>query len=270
MNQKEAWMLTVVALLHGPALGNFGRAPFVERLSEDRFRVRGLPGHGDRDLSAEDIEQLIDQGHALGVGQVCLKVKSRPEVLVAGWIGARFKEKIRALDLPLPFEENPAGEKGRQHHVVHLEDQTLGEFWLDLPEVIYDMSYAWIKQAALEVFKTPQHEAEQASSRAARIAEVMEQVLPEVEETEAALWYTRSPGEREEELDWFVRLRRDRGELCHRAEMKRRLERVIARLSRQHSTTLSSVLLDAAPHDDQAPVARSDRSPSPYPHRGVA
>jgi len=200
-------MSTVVALLDPPSPSSFAVVPFVAGEDTGAFSIYGLTGRPSRQLDAADLEELVQQGHAVRVDSVPLPAEAR-EDWAAGWAGDDFlrnASRLRAPQVSIPPDAH------------RLEAQ--GSFWVAPREEIYALLDGWLREAAKDCF-------EQGSVKA-DLAALMQWVLPGRLEAQAALWYTRpSEQERKRELDWQVRIRRDLGKVVSPRELEDSFRRV--------------------------------------------
>lgn len=213
-------MIRVIALLDYPRPSSFGRVPFIEQMNDGLLRVRGLVDRPHMVLEKLMLEKLITEGHALKLDIDPIPAISSPKNLLAGWIGSEFKRKAKALRVPAPIMTT-----SRTGKIRNTEGKILGHIWLDYPKNIYRLQKQWIDKTALRVFKNKK------SKEAAKLAELMEWVLPDADETCAATWFSRpTKEEKAVELRWLVRLKRDMGKSCSEVDLERRFRQLDRRI----------------------------------------
>lgn len=182
--------LKAVALLDPPSPASLGVVPFVIE-AEGALRVCGVKGRPRERLDRKELSELIAEGHALEIPPAELS----PEVdqdWMAGWLGDEFREKARALRAPsicVPLGGGVLPGKG--------------SFWFGPLAQVYGLLDRWLREAARDCFEEGKEKAD--------LASLMQWVLPSRLETQAAVWYTRAEQDRNRELAWFMRLRRDQG-----------------------------------------------------------
>jgi hypothetical protein len=116
------------------------------------------------------------------------------------WVGREFEDKASELGVPAP--PLPSDQ------VVRALD---GRAALANSTEVYARLEAWLERA----FRTVVEDSSEP------LAKLMSQVLPDHEFTQAALWCSaKSKKQRSEELDWFLRLRRDAGKPANKGDLE--------------------------------------------------
>lgn len=204
--------MLVQALLDKPSSKSFGMVPFV---AEDDagsllLRIHGLASSHRKFIKSHELKDLVEGGHALDVSNCDAKVAESATPLAAGWLGKKFEKIAREINAPEP--EIPG--------VCYSIDEA-GSFWIAPARDVYRLLSAWIDKAAPRAFL----------ENDPRIAELMMWTLPDRTEVQAAFWYTKkTSAEKEKELAWEARLRRDnRRPLSDPAKLKAEFERVARR-----------------------------------------
>jgi hypothetical protein len=195
-------MTDVVALLDRPSRESMGAVPFVSGGHGPVLAVQGLAQTSEQSIADDDLQQLVASHQAIAF-RPPVAIDLGPAVAnpVAMWIGREFEAKASNLGVPAP--PLPSDQ------VVNLPD---GRAALANPGEVYARLETWIERAFRTVVEEPNEP----------LARLMAQVLPIHDLTQAALWCSAESGKRRaQELDWFLRLRRDAG----RPTSKRTLER---------------------------------------------
>jgi hypothetical protein len=197
----------VIALLDKPNRSSFSMHAFVREDEHGTLHIHGLRNHPRSTLTVEELEQLV-------ASQSVMRLPSAIAVddlagKVVGWLGRDFQEHLRRLDGPPVFF--PSG-------LIETPD---GDLWFQRPEWTHANMMLWIHEAAQEVFTGR-------SSHGRELAELMLWVLPDCDETRAAVWYTRpSQAERDRHLAWYARLERDAGHSVENAALERRFREIL-------------------------------------------
>jgi hypothetical protein len=196
----------VVALLDKPSLSSYGMYAFVAEDDQGILRIHGLSNHPRSVLAADELTQLVASQSVLQLPDP-ISIQ-HPGDKIAGWIGREFQERLAGLGgPPLPrISVKP----------VSTVD---GDVWIDTPERVYERMVKWIQLAARDVFTD--------KANARKLAELMLWVLPERDETRAAVWSTRpNEAERIRHLEWYARLDRDDGRPVEPAVLEERFEKL--------------------------------------------
>ncbi len=164
--------------------------PLALGMSDQRVRVSGVPGMVDRILDASAYEELLLIGSARSVEKSMPVDSAGP--LVGAWIGAEFIDAVRSLEAPIPrFDE--------ARWMAVEED---GWVLVDTAPMVYAVLDSWLRETFAQAIER----------RSEELAELMMMVLPERDETRAALWWASESDEsRREELERWARLERDAG-----------------------------------------------------------
>lgn len=195
----------IIALLDRPTSSAFGIAPFVVQDEHGILHVHGLRNRPRSALDPAELDQLVRSKSALRLPRPVPLEEDRRDV-VAGWLGRDFRRQVARLRAPEP----------RVPPLFEIEPD--GGFWIDAPSSVYGLLEQWIREAAAEVF---------AESGSAELAELMIWVLPERDETRAAVWYTRRPdSEKARHLEWYARLERDAGRPISPEELEEHFRQV--------------------------------------------
>jgi hypothetical protein len=181
----------VIALLDKPRPLSFGKFAFVTRDAHGELHIHSLRNHPRSTLTADELEQLVASQSVLRLHEAI--GMEDPNGKVAGWLGREFQERLRWLAAP-SVRELPSG-------LARTPD---GDVWFEGSARVYDRMEAWMNAAARDVFT--------GKSNARELAELMLGVLPDRDETRAAVWYTRpNDAEKVRHLKWYARLERDAG-----------------------------------------------------------
>jgi hypothetical protein len=193
-------MAEVIALLDKPSPDSMGALPFVWRDEDGSLAVFGLAETSGRTVSQDEIEDLTRARQAMAVH---LPLSSKPTAAksMAMWIGKRFTSKAAALGVPAPPRPSELS--------IQLED---GSASIAPTDDVHARLEAWLERAFQVCITT--------SNR--QLAELMAQVMPDHELTQAALWKTAPANQKNDELAWFVRLRRDAGKRTNAHQLERR------------------------------------------------
>jgi hypothetical protein len=185
-------MTDVVALLDRPSSESMGAVPLVSGGTGGVFAVRGLANSPEQSIADDDLQELVASHQAIGFHPpVSIDLASVVSNPVAMWIGREFEENASNLGVPAP--PLPSDQ------VVKVPD---GRAALANSGEVYARLEAWLERA----FRTVVEDSNEP------LARLMAQVLPDHQFTQAALWCSaRSDKRRTQELDWFLRLRRDAG-----------------------------------------------------------
>ena len=178
-----------------------GAVPIVSGGTGPALAVHGLANLPEQSIMDDDLKELVASHQAIAfhppVSVGLASVDSNP---VAMWIGREFEAK--ASDLGVPPPPLPSDQ------VVEVPD---GRAALANSGEVYARLEAWVERAFRAVVEDSNEP----------LARLMAQVLPDHEFTQAALWCSARSGKRRtQELDWFLRLRRDAG----KSAIKRDLE----------------------------------------------
>ncbi len=167
------YIMEVVALLDKPSLKSFGMVSIIVRSEGRVLHVLDGSLHA-QPISEESVAVLCCSGHAYDVSGLGASVDGPPRPLVAGWLGSEFLASVREVGAPVP--EVPDAHFALKPH---------GSFWVGEPEVVFRTLKSWTVAAARRVFV----------ERNAVLADLMEWVLPDEDETVAAVWWTRDSEE---------------------------------------------------------------------------
>ena len=204
--------MLVKALLDKPSGKSFGMMPFVaeDDNGSPLLRICGLANNHRKFIKSNELKDLVEGGHALDVSNCDARIAESTAPLTAGWLGKKFEKIAREINAPKP--EIPAE--------CYSPDET-GLFWIAPARDVYRLLSSWVEKAAPRAFLEDDP----------RIAELMLWTLPDRIEVQAAFWYTRkTSAEKEKELAWEARLRRDnRRQLSDPAKLKAEFERVARR-----------------------------------------
>lgn len=179
----------VVAVLDRPAPQSLGMLGLVVAQEDGTLITEGVQGSQAGTLSAVDLNDLVDGGHAISVDDLTLHMG--PDPFAALWLGAEFVTR--------------AGKAGV--HVPPLPQQTsrqvsTGTFWVAPARHVWRILDSWTVQAFRKVVATQDGE----------LARLMSWVLPDRPETRAARWLTASSNHaRSRDIDWWVRVDRESG-----------------------------------------------------------
>jgi hypothetical protein len=199
--------MAMIALLDKPSSSSFGMVPFVVRDHDGTLHVRGIRDRARSTLDQAALDELARSKSALLLPESVTLDQDRDDT-VAGWLGFGFRHEVARLRAPEP-------------RVPLLHDiEEHGGFWLDTAASVYQALDQWTREAAAEVFS---------GTGGAELAELMLWVLPERDETRAAVWHTRGPdSEKRRHLEWYTRLERDAGRSVSTEELEQRFRQVAA------------------------------------------
>ena len=196
-------MTTIVALLDRPSAQSFGLLPLVTQSESGRLFTEGLLQPTDHEITIDTLEELVQSGHALRLSEPLRRPTSeRP--LAALWSGTTFESEANELSLPLPPRAS----------LPLLHQLDTGTFCIMRGDHAYQLLDVWLQHAAIRALQD--HDA--------RVAKLMAWVLPDRDETRAALWCTADDSKAE--LAWFTKLLQDRGEVISSGQVADRLKRV--------------------------------------------
>lgn len=234
---------TVIALLDTPSASSFGMVPFVARDSCGVLYVCGIRNRPRSALEPAELDELLRSKSALRIPEL-LAVDRIDQDMVAGWLGLGFRHEVARLSAPEP-----------RVPLLHEIDE-LGGFWLDTPATVYGALDQWIREAAADVFS---------GAGSAALAELMVWVLPDRDETRAAVWHTRAPdSEKHRHLEWYVRLERDAGHPITPKDLETRLQKIVETYRRPLGERLDMLGRKPRRALDHAPLfgwrGRSDRA----------
>ncbi len=207
IRDAETPAIVVRAIVDRPSPDTMGLHPVVLSLG-DRLRISGL-SDGDREISEEELERLIEDQHALTVDRALDGPWVGP--LCAAWIGRSFAERAEDEGAPeLPFERQ-------------LMTRVRGRGWfaLDTTAALYGALDRWIRQTFVAAIEQNSY----------GLASLLTSVAPSREETRAAVFMTATYEQRERAVRWWAKLERDagRGELTRDA-LVRKVDAVCERL----------------------------------------
>jgi hypothetical protein len=194
-------MTDVVALLDRPSRDSMGAIPIVSGRTSSILSVHGLANSPEQLIANDDLEDLIASHQAIAF-RPPVAVELAPAVSnpVAMWVGREFE--VKASDLGVPAPPLPSDQ------VVRAPD---GRAALANSTEVYARLEAWLERAFRMVVEDSSEP----------LAKLMSQVLPDHEFTQAALWCSaKSNKRRSEELDWFLRLRRDAGKAANKGDLE--------------------------------------------------
>jgi hypothetical protein len=178
-----------------------GAIPLVSGRTSSTLAVYGLADSPEQPIANDDLQDLIASHQAIAL-RPPVSVELTPAVSnpVAMWVGREFEDKASELGVPAP--PMPSDQ------IVSARD---GRAALANSSEVYARLEAWVERA----FRTVVEDSSEP------LAKLMSQVLPDHEFTQAALWCSaRSKKQRSEELDWFLRLRRDAGKPANRGDLE--------------------------------------------------
>lgn len=200
-------MTSIVALLDKPSRRSFGLLPLVTQSESGTLLTEGLFQPSDHEITIDTLEELVHSGHALRLSQPVRRPSEEP-LLVALWIGRTFESEANELSLPLP----PRSSLPLSHQL------NTGTFCFMRGDHAYQVLEVWLQHAARLALED--HDA--------RIAKLMAWVLPDRDETRAALWGTAD--DPKVELAWFTKLLQDRGEVISSEQVADRLKRACTQI----------------------------------------
>jgi hypothetical protein len=195
-------MTDLVALLDRPSSESMGALPIVSVSGGSGLAVHGLATSAKQQIADDDLRELLASHQAIGFHPpVPVDFGSEVSNAVAMWIGREFEAK--AINLGVPAPPLPS------EQVVRVPD---GQAAVANSAEVYARLEAWLERAFRAVVGVNSNQA---------LARLMAQVLPDHEFTQAALWHSAvSERERSQEIDWFMRLRRDLGKRTSRSHLE--------------------------------------------------
>jgi hypothetical protein len=197
--------VTLCALLDRPDSRSMGLLPVVLDTG-DGFRISGATVARTH-LVANELDELIAEGHALAVDRVSLANVVGP--VCAAWIGNDFASAILDTDCPtLPFDTREM-----------IRVRGLGWYRVDSPARVFGALDGWLHDAFVAAI----------DRRDRGIAELMSWVFPNRDETRAALCITGEAEQRARDLSWWARLSRDAGEKLEEDDLWKKMAAICER-----------------------------------------
>lgn len=184
---REQRTVALRALLDRPDRRAMGLHPVALSLGST-LRVSGIAS-GSSYLDAEQLERLIEDGHAIAVTATIPADAVGP--ICAAWIGQDFANAAEDAGAPeLPFD---------RYQMAKIRGA--GWFLLDTAATIYGALDRWMRQTFVAAIDRGSRE----------LAMLLSWVAPNRDETRAALFITGNEDQRRHSLSWWARLERDAG-----------------------------------------------------------
>jgi hypothetical protein len=177
----------VVATLEQPSSESMGMVGLIVSDHAGTLRTEGVLGSPAGRITSDQLDLLVESGHAQRVDPIPLGLSKRPGAAL--WLGRRFVDEAAALDLPIP--PVPA-----QHSIRGAD----GEFWVAPAAHVWYVLDFWLLHAFRQIVET----------KDPKIARLMTWALPRREESQAARWLTADGSlSKHREMEWALRVHTD-------------------------------------------------------------
>lgn len=190
-------MYTLLGLLERPSSRSFGMIPLIVQKTDDvPPEICGLSEASSfRGFKSLNEAQCHMRRQGLNLEFPITTFATKPEGMVAAWIGAKFLDECKVQEVPAPGV--PTSAIGLQK----VKGDPSGKVWTGPAKEIYSRMESWLKEAAIL----------SCAQRSAEIFQLMQWCLPLHDETLAMEWYTTPETSRPHKLNWQLNYLKNRG-----------------------------------------------------------